>query len=249
MDPSDFILGIYEFLEHNQICFLYGALVLDDPNGRIFDFLLSHEVYDKKRSTGFGATHMLFINSAKFRKRRRSSAPAAAAAAEVATSYNLDRQFSRRHYELPFNPPLNYICKRSCRTGELPKEECASEEASKGVLLFHPFKIVSADGSHSRQYIYLKLEGHLHDKSQHIASAFKRYVLHREKTDKYKKRREDDKIVQHHLVDNVQMLRAAGDAASRIKSELEFYDQHVRVGNEVYIPDGIMSAMFGTVEI
>lgn len=235
MDPSDFIIGIYEFLEANKICFLYGALVLDDTDGYIFNYLSSHEVYDKPRPSGIGATHMIFIRNSKFKERQARKR--STSSDDGSTEYVLDKSLNRRQYELPLVPPMNYICSKRCRQNP-KKTDCEMEESNKGALLFYPFAVQNDKGDR-RRYIYLKLEGYLHDKPAHMSSAFKRYVMRLEKKDTYKKRREDDVPLDHHLDDNLRISSSIKDSriADIVTEKLTFYDTYVRVGNEVYVPD------------
>lgn len=221
-EAGEFITSLYRFLIAAGLCFVNGAIVTDDPDGRIFKSLLhgstassgSCENVSKDRPLG---THMLFMNN-NAHKKARGKTP------------GIDLEYKDQiQYQKILNPRLEYLCD--------PGSNDPTLSEAKGVILFYPFVVNKVD-----QYLYLKLEGYLASDPKHMFRAIKRYVLHIEKKSNHPFRREDDPITGIHQSDGyhigryLRMHGVADDVISTINAKITYYNANLRVGNELYLP-------------
>lgn len=245
-DSNAFIEALYDFFISENICFLSGAIVIDDERNNLFDSLYRgvpgvvecHNIHKKRRPLG---THMAFISNEKFQAYRK----------DMSNAYAIKNRVLARQYEKVLDPPLEYLCDKQCRSN--PKNCTSEEREAKRVMLFYPFTIENILGHTSQmplhvKYVYMKLEGYVSSDPRHSRQAIKRYILGQEKRNPFEKRREDDKKTVAGLSkrDRDVMIeyyvRNGGDVtgAGKIYDKCVFYDTHVRTRNEVYIPSEIV---------
>ena len=243
---SRFINSIYDFLADENICFLSGSIVIDDDLGKLFNslykgnqsFLHSYkcENTSESRTVGsiVGGTHAAFINDKRF-KAARNSKP---------TDFSL-KSFGNTQYEKILDPKLTHICKKACAVKKCDK----TEEFPKGVVLFYPFEIHSEDLSIKHRFLFMKLEEFTYNDIAHMGKAWDRYILKREKGDRYPKKREDpgkgkinNDLVEKDKWAMVEFVRIYKneELALKVHEKINFYNENVRVGNETYIPSEII---------
>jgi hypothetical protein len=241
-DSNKFIEKLFALLSDAGLCFLSGSIIIDDDKHQIFKSLyqgkgtsVCENIYKKERPLG---THLNFLDKNLFNSRMRYG-------------YELKTLIPRRQYEKVLSPRLNYICDSYCKYNET--EECMSNKASKGVLLFYPFEVENKKELENIPYIFLKLEGYVHDDKKHFKGAISRYILKKEKKDKYSKRREDDVIDENIFSNDEELLikyiknyyrnildkNLLKDFIEIIRQKIKFYNSVVRSSNELYIPSEI----------
>ena len=97
-----------------------------------------------------------------------------------------------------------------------------------------------------RDFLYMKLEGDPAITLSHGISAIKRYKLGKEKKGSTEKRREDDKVRNDDYVlrDSINMMTYyisnGGRFPDAVQERMDFYNEHIRLKNEVYIPYEIL---------
>ncbi len=249
MSANEFIHTIFRFLKEVNLCFLYGSIVLDDEDGKIFLDLYTDvdnpsteapDIYAKLRPTGRMGTHKTFLKQENFLGARKNS---------YSSDYELYTEHTTlRQYEKILDPKITYLCDPACRQRET--QECKSVRSPKGVILFYPFQAHVPDNPMSlKRFIFMKLEGYVHNDIKHMKQAVNRYILRKEKADKYPKRREDEKMSDIYLQDKETMLRyivTHFDIVDRefikaVTAKIDFYNDNIRTGNEIYLPSEIIS--------
>jgi hypothetical protein len=236
-EVGEFIGTLYKFLRNQNICFLSGSFVFEDPNGVIDESLREgrgrtecDNIYKKIRPTGKFATHKGFLHDVTFRERTESG------------DFALKPMLPMRMYEKVLKN-VDVACD-------------SKEIVTKGVMLFYPFAVEGREDNTlpTHRFLFAKLERYVHDDIHHAVAAIERYILRQEKKDEYPKRREDPKSKIKWLVaqDTRKMIsyvfhRKGSEVANRVMKKIEFFDKHVRIGNEVYFPEEVLDILFGPI--
>lgn len=214
-DPSkiiNFIELLYDKLRNNNICFLSGSFVFEDPNMKLFYTLCG---FDKSKKTTlnltragpFTKTHSVFFRNKNFKQLR-----------SISNNVYLDDSFNskvntikvvRKQFDLQYqrniDKKLKYLCDTCCNSinknnTNCDEEYCENNKEEKGAILFYPFRTVDQEDINNirvKTYLFLKLEGFEALSLMHSVAALKRYILKIEKKQSHDVRREDDKESEH----------------------------------------------------
>ncbi len=205
----NFIEVLYEKLKENEICFLSGSFVFEDPNLKLYYTLCG---FDKTGNTKlnltragpFTSTHSVFFRNENFKNLR-----------SISNNIYLDDDFNEKvntikilgkqidlQYQRNIKNPLEYLCDTCCQKKTRNENVCSNKycdnnKEAKGAILFYPFrtieKIDDAGNTRVKTYLFLKLEGFEALSIMHSIAAIKRYILEVEKKQAHEVRREDDK--------------------------------------------------------
>ena len=177
----DVIKNLHRILILHNVCFLQGAFVFADEDGKLFKKLLSRCDF-KYRRTLINITHDIFINPNRFDKRGRQSKldqdflkkqkiyyPKAANLQYYMYEVNIQDE-NKNHFE------YNYACDEKCQDNDSNKEICPdSIKQTKKIILMYPFQVIAQN--EKKRYLYLKLEDSHAASAEHAVSATKAYVL------------------------------------------------------------------------
>ena len=179
-------------------CFVYGALVLEDPGRRVFNLLHAHSY--KRHTYAILPTHDAFVRGRALTPRLTVSSAGA-------------------QWEAALDPPV-LMCRNLCDADEA----CADETGNpKRITLFYWFEITDLRDGTKMQYTYIKPENWPYYSIHHMVDAVKRYKLNIENMGYiFPTRREDEYYAQK------QADTRRGDAHI-------YYDENIRVGNEVFL--------------
>ena len=186
-----------------KTCFVYGALVIEDPGHRVFGLLRARSY--KRLSYAILPTHDALLKGHALAPRLKVAG-------------------SDGQWEAALDPPL-LMCRALC--GEDANGKCAHETRNpKRVVLFYRFETTDLRDGRRTQYTYMKPEDWPYYTLHHAVDAVKRYKLKIENSGfMFPTRREDEYYAQ----------RAADTTHNDARS---YYDENIRVGNEVFLSVG-----------
>jgi hypothetical protein len=248
-DFSTFIETLYDFFNEIGICFLSGAIVLDNEGQWLYRSLKTGDLFPKncknvaKRTTA--GTHRSFLKQDYFIKDRL-------ARGAMADEYMIRNPVKFVQYDKKIEPALTYLCDKRCRTTPTPDDCIEGNIQPKGIAMFYPFTVIKADKTVSIDYLFMKLEqyatslAHPIEASKHMGQFFARKFGPPKKMT-HKARREDDPIDTANedndkdAIMTYYIRHGANDGqAAELIRKINFFNKNVRVGNEVYVPSEIL---------
>lgn len=231
-------------IENKSLCFIGGAIVFEDPNGDIFNLLtyeqskLNDECYninDKKLSKNVNLIQTL--THAEFSDRFMNTTCVPNNPSIIIPKPKcINNKFKCNKYERKINIPN--ICNKCVSNNQ--------HVETKRSLLYYPF-----EDNNKKRFLYIKLESHPSISFGHIKNAIDTYIT-KTKFDKdsttCKPRRErlkdrntwdtstknDDKLLYDHLLNK--KIIDDNDI-----SLIEYYNNNIRVGNELFLPYSFIS--------
>lgn len=262
--------NLHKLLILRNTCFLQGAFVFSDQDGKLFDRLIQSCNYNYRRPIGQVITHDVFINPKSFESRGKKSKLDQIFLKEQKLYYPNAVNNKFYMYEIPIqdkkkNPiDFNYACDEKCREDDSDKTKCPeSIKQTKRILLLYPFQVnvFPEDGSKkiSKRYLYIKLEDSHAISTQHMISSFQAYVMPKlfskkeviEKKE-YPIRRERKSGSIEKQYDDSHLKEIDDQFYNNVNVDLQevtFYNIHVRNHHEFFIPQNITNAIISDVEM
>jgi len=246
------IESLHQILILNDICFLQGAFVFADQDGKLFDRLLHKCQYNYRRSIKREITHDVFINPDEFDNRKKNSVLDKKFLKEQQLYYPKAINFKFYMFEIPIQHEnkttfdFDYACDPDCRKDETKCSEDLKE--SKRILLVYPFQvnIFPEKGKPKvvKRFLYMKLEDSPAISMTHLKGAITSYILpfflgktkktypiRRERITKYDKPYGETEFPE---LDNRFYQTMNSDM-----NEVYFYNTYVRNSHEMFIPQNI----------
>lgn len=252
---SEYIIKkLYNILINNRNCFLEGAFVFSDNNGKLLEALTTNcGINNWRFSLKENITHNVFINENEFRKIHRQSVLDTKFLKSMKVFYPEAHLFRYFMYENSIKDnnenkkTLEYLCDPGCSD---EKKECENKKYPKRVLLFYPFKVKSIEVGQQhieKQYLYLKLESSHSISFEHAIEAAESYTNPKIKDESgYPRRRErliqgqtDKDRYDYELQENDKKFYESLNIDLSSDDEITFYNDNVRAHNELFIPQEI----------
>jgi hypothetical protein len=209
------IQRIARTLNKAAVCFDSGTIVLHDPKHRIYHRLVDDHACGAYPRLG-GFTHDAFLSPQKFGAIRRAAAGTARLAELQDARWVVQKEIHSEKL-----PPL---CLRATR--------------DKKIVLFYRFS-VNVDGR-SHDFLFLKLEEDSYLSVPHVVSAIRYYVFNRRThADQIgPSRREDDTKTRYDAATERRVIKrnSSGTDTRSALAVLHWYNTHIRVGNELFLP-------------
>jgi hypothetical protein len=250
------IKKLYSILVRNKNCFLEGAFVFSDNDGKLLETLTSNcGINNWRFSIKDTITHNVFINENEFKKLQgpyRQSVLDTKFLRNMKVFYPEAHLFRYFMYENSIKDKdenektLDYLCDPGCSD---EKKECENKKFPKRVILFYPFKVRSIESGHEteHQYLYLKLEASKSVSFQHALESVEAYTNPKIKDDNsYPRRRE--RLIQgqsnkdrysEELREKDKIFYESLNIELSSDDEIRFYNENVRAHNELFIPQEI----------
>lgn len=251
---NTFVTILHRLLRKHEACFHYGSFVFQDNDQKLFNLLLKGSKYPSKNTSNCDnisyrvspiskfLTHTIFMFNQKFSKR-------------VANNKNCEidvkfRDNVSKKLKVWFSYEKDVYGDDLCGICKITKKGCQSP---KKIILFYPFRIITKEGE-KYTFLFLKLETESMLSIKHIKGAIHSYVLKNSDRDPEKandilnKRREHSKTYDFDKQDTelYEELLLMKDEQS--KQSIEFYNDCVRGGNELFIPYIITEAIIDSLE-
>ena len=193
---SAVVSALVDTLGRNS-CFVYGALVLEDPDHRVFDALRAHGY--RRHTYAILPTHDALLRGRHLNPR-------------------IELKDADAQWEAALEPPL-LMCRSWC-----VDDHCAQETSRpKRIVLFYRFETSDLRDGRRTHYTYIKPENWPYYNYHHVVDAVKRYKLGIENMGAvFPTRREDEPY-------------ARQGAETHRSDARTYYDENIRVGNEVFL--------------
>lgn len=264
-----FIQKLYNILRQgkNNNCFLEGAFVISDQDGRVLESLTNtcfnengNPLNTMRPSWGGVITHDVFLNPESFKNVHRGSKLDLEFLAQknitsIGEYYNSYNQYENDIRDINAKiTELTFLCNPECN--QTPRlEECIeSRRKVKRVILFYPFMVVKnapnpADEIRKR-YVYLKLEDSHAVSLQHVISASQAYtnpVSSDSSGFDYRRERlknSDEDRYKAVLRNKDQSFYYDIFSIGRNNEGVRFYNDYVRSNDEFFVPQEMTNAIF-----
>jgi len=250
---ENIIKKLYNILINNRNCFLEGAFVFSDNDGKLLEALTTNcGINNWRFSLKDNITHNVFINENEFKKVHRQSVLDTKFLKSMKVFYPEAHLFRYFMYENPIKDnnenekTLDYLCDPGCSD---EKKECENKKYPKRVILFYPFKVKSIESGKQieQQYLYLKLEASRSVSVEHAIEAAEAYTNPKIKDESgYPRRRErlikgqtDKDRYDYELQENDKKFYESLNIELSSDDEIRFYNENVRAHNELFIPQEI----------
>jgi hypothetical protein len=248
---ENIIKKLYNILINNQNCFLEGAFVFSDNNGKLLEALTTNcGINNWRFSLKDNITHNVFINENEFKKIHSQSVLDTKFLKSMKVFYPNAHLFKYYMYENPIKDKnenkktLDYLCDPECSD---ENKECENKKYPKKVILFYPFKVKSIESGKpiEQQYLYLKLESSHSVSVEHVREASKAYTNPDIRDDSGRFRRRERLIKgEYHrynkeLEENDKKFYESLNIDLSSDDEIRFYNENVRAHNELFIPQAI----------
>lgn len=259
-----FIKGLYNFLREKRVCFLNGAFVMSDPYGKLYDTLKKCPSQQDRDSIGGLITHELFLKESQFEKLKPTTSKVVLDT-EFSNQQNTFKKnkliddytlFEINLYECKDNElikGLSYLCDNQCMNKLSPDESknCENNKETKRIILMYPFQVI--DNGIKKRYLYFKLESYPVKSLEHVEEWFN---LARKTT--YTLRREDkprsNKTIELEYSQNSSPSVKDSLLLSDLKAmdnneELIYYNEHLRMHREMFIPSTVINKIMPELRI
>lgn len=245
---------LHQVIIGRGMCFLQGAFVFADKDGKLFNLLTTDCNIGKRVPVFRNITHSYFLDKNKFNKINAQLDEDFAKTMNTYFPYainNIYEQYETHIQDKDRNPvDYDYACDVVCRDKPKEEEKCPeSLKATKRVILYYPFQVTHfiSSGNFKKRYLYLKLEETPAISLEHVKSALeayikpktkvsygegKNYFLRRErKVDAH--REQNYKNTELYNLDN--MMYSSLNMNIK-QEEINLYNNSVRSHYEMYIP-------------
>lgn len=247
---AKFINELYNILRQNDNCFLEGAFVISDQDGKLFDKLTKTCLPNNYRGSFGGITHDIFLNETKFNKLKLGRATLDSQFLQNKLLYfPNDKVFRFFQFENPIqdqtkkNIELTYLCDPECQKNQDNKRCIQSRKSVKRVMLFYPFQTIDLLNKSVKRYLYFKLESSKAISTQHTREAIIAYVNPPTKNDSgYPFRRErvtNDENNRYKTELRIADAKFYRKIPNIDVEEIRYYNHFVRSNDELYIPQVI----------
>jgi hypothetical protein len=254
-----FIQRLYDVLRRGRDnCFLEGAFVISDDNGKVFQ-ALTDTCFDEERKSlntmrnSVGSiTHDVFMNPGNFRNVHRGSRLdldflATNGITSLGRFYNSYSQYENDIRDSRANvKELTFLCNPECKQDPSQEQCIDSRRKVKRVILFYPFMVIKNAIRNvdevKKRYIYFKLEDSHAISLSHAMSAAQAYIspvssddsgfdYRRERTTKQDEERYKTRLRQKDERFYYDLFRIG-----RNNENVRFYNDYVRSNDEFFIP-------------
>lgn len=264
-----FIQKLYNILRQgkNNNCFLEGAFVIADQDGRVLESLTNtcfnqqgNPLNTMRPSWGGVITHDVFLNPESFKNVHRGSKLDLEFLAQknitsIGEYYNSYNQYENDIRDINAKiTELTFLCNPECNQNPRLEECIESRRKVKRVILFYPFMVVKnapnpADEIRKR-YVYLKLEDSHAVSLQHVISASQAYtnpVSSDSSGFDYRRERlknSDEDRYKAVLRNKDQSFYYDIFSIGRNNEGVRFYNDYVRSNDEFFVPQEMTNAIF-----
>jgi hypothetical protein len=221
MDVSGFVKKLHEWLTTNNMCFLSGAYVLEDPQHRIYNIFahgknttdcLKNQPLSDNVKEHITTTHTTY-------EKQPYSVETICGRAEKYTlkeSYKLERNLG----------DLNFLC------GD---ESNPDNKETKRVALFYPF--IQKNTPLAMTYLYLKFEEHPMNSISHVGT-----LLSQTRHNTFTMRREGNKY-RNEYDENID--KAFYEKIGISVDKLDTYNEIMRSGSELFLSKEALDVFMG----
>lgn len=248
---ENFINELYKILIDHDNCFLEGAFVISDNEGKLFDKITSTCLPNNYRpSFGKLITHDIFLNESKFNKLKQNKTKLDSEFLKNKLLYFPDAYlFKFFQYENPLKDKagkeieMTYLCDPECNKNEKNERCIPSRKSLKRVMLFYPFQTIDLINRSIHRYLYVKLESSKVISIQHAREAFIAYTNPPVTSNSgYPFRRErlrntTEEVYKIPLrINDAKFYNRFDDINVE---EIRYYNNNVRSNDELYIPQAL----------
>ena len=264
-----FIQRLYNILRQgqNNNCFLEGAFVIADQDGRVLESLINtcfnndgNPLNTMRPSWGGVITHDAFLNPESFRNVHRGSRLDLEFLAQknitnIGQYYNSFNQYENDIRDINAGiTELTFLCNPACRQNPNLEECIETRRKVKRVILFYPFMVVKNAANPvneiRKRYVYLKLEDSHAVSLQHVVSASQAYTnpvssdssgfdYRRERL-----KRSDEDRYKAVLRSKDQSFYYDLFSIGRNNEGVRFYNDYVRSNDEFFVPQEMTDRIF-----
>lgn len=264
-----FIQKLYDILREgtNNNCFLEGAFVISDQDGRVLESL-SNTCLDESKNplntmrNSFGSliTHDTFLIPESFRNVHRGSRLdlnflTQQKLIEIGKYYNSYRQYENDIRDINTNiTEFTFLCNPECNEDPTLEQCINTRRKVKRVILFYPFMVVknaiNPNDEIKKRYVYLKLEDSHAISAEHAYSAFLAYTnAVSSDSSGFDYRRERLKNSDEQRYKSVLRVKDQSFYYDRFmigqnNEDVTFYNNYVRSNDEFFVPQVMTDRIF-----
>jgi len=272
-----FIKGLYTFLREKRVCFLNGAFVMSDPYGKLYDTLKKCPSQQDRDSVAGLITHELFLKESQFEKLKPITSNVVLDTRFASQQHTFKKNKVFDDYTLfeinlydcqddELRRGLSYLCDNQCMNQENQQnkenqenqqnkenqdEHCQNNKETKRIILMYPFQVI--DDGIKKRYLYFKLESYPVKSLDHVEEWFSlarktTYPLRREDKPRSSKTKELD-YAQNSSLFVQDSLLSIDLKAMNDNEELAYYNQHLRMHREMFIPSAVINRIMPELHI
>lgn len=264
-----FIQKLYDILRQgtNNNCFLEGAFVISDDDGKVLESLINtcfdqdgNPLNGMRYSLGPNITHDVFLNPNSFKNVHRGSRLdldflTQQKLIDMGTYYNSYKQYENDIRDINTNiTEFTFLCNPECNVNSNLEQCIDTRRKVKRVILFYPFMVIKnavrPEDEIKKRYVYLKLEDSRAVSAQHVVSAISAYTSPLSSDSSgfdYRRERLKSSDEQRYKA----LLRQKDQAfyyelfmIGQNNQDVRFYNDYVRSNDEFFVPQVMTDRIF-----